>query len=186
MGAISTWRREWALAILILLSSAVRADPRIWVLIDTHHDRAEVLRGDHPLALFPNISWGRGGVASLHTAGDETTPLGHYHVTRIDYHSRFHVFIELNYPTLAHLDQAFRDGIFDATTYGDLLDYALAHGRLPQNTELGGHIGIHGLGEADPRVHARFNWTQGCIALTNSQIDRLLQYVQIGTPVVIR
>lgn len=186
MGAISIWRREWAIAILILLSSAVRADPRVWVLIDTQRDRAEVLSGDHPLALFSNISWGRGGVALLHTEGDETTPLGHYRITRIKHNSRFHVFIELNYPTLTNLDRAFRDGIVDTATYRDLLDYALAHGRLPQATQLGGHIGIHGLGEADPGVHARFHWTQGCIALTDSQIDRLLQYVQVGTPVVIR
>lgn len=186
MGAISIWQRELALAVLILFSSAVRADPRIWVLIDTQHDRAEVLRGDHPLAFFPNISWGRGGIAPLHIEGDETTPLGHYRITRIKHHSRFHVFIELNYPTLTHLDRAFRDGIIDAATYGDLLDYALTHGRLPQATALGGHIGIHGLGRADPGMHARFHWTQGCIALTDNQVDRLLQYVQVGTPVIIR
>lgn len=186
MGAALTWRRGLAIATLILFASAVRADSRIWVLIDTQHDRAEVLRGDLPLVLFPNISWGRGGVAPIHTEGDETTPLGHYRITRIKYDSRFHVFIELNYPTLTHLDQAFRDGIVDSITYQDLLDYALAHGRLPQATELGGHIGIHGLGKADPRVHARFHWTQGCIALTDSQVDRLLEYVQVGTPVVIR
>lgn len=186
MGAISIWRRELAMAVLILLSSAACAESRVWVLIDTQHDRAEVLRGHHPIALFSNISWGRGGIAAIHTEGDETTPLGHYHISRIKYNSRFHVFIELNYPTLAHLDRAFRDGIIDSATYGDLLDFALAHGRLPQATELGGHIGIHGLGKADPRVHARFNWTQGCIALTDDQIDHLLQYVQVGTPVIIR
>lgn len=186
MGAISTWRRALALAAFILLSAAVRADPRIWVLVDTHRDRAEVLRGDRPLVRFSNISWGRGGVASVHTAGDDTTPLGRYRITRIKHHSRYHVFMELNYPTLTHLDRAFRDGIVDTMTYQSALDYALAHGELPQATELGGHIGIHGLGRADAGMHARFHWTQGCIALTDSQIDRLLEYVQVGTPVVIR
>lgn len=186
MGGISAWLRGLAIAILLLLSFVARADSRIWILIDTHHDRAEVLRGDQPLALFPNISWGRGGLAKLHTEGDDTTPLGHYHITRIKRHSRFHVFIELNYPTLKNLDRAFRDGIIDTSTYQDMLDYALAHGRLPQASELGGHIGIHGLGKADPGVHARFHWTRGCIALTNQQVDRLLHYVQVGTPVVIR
>ena len=186
MGAITRWRRKLAVAVLVVLSSTVRAEPRIWVLIDTQRDQAEVLRGDHPLAFFSNISWGRGGVAPIHTAGDETTPLGHYRITRIKHHSRFHVFIELNYPTLDHLDRAFEDGIVDTVTYRGLLDYALSHGRLPQATELGGHIGIHGLGRGDPRVHARLHWTQGCVALTDGQVDRLLQYVHVGTPVVIR
>lgn len=186
MEAMAKWRQKLIIAALILLSSTVHADPRVWVLIDTQQVRAEVLRGDDLIAVFPNISWGRGGLAPIHIAGDNTTPLGHYHVTRIDYDSRFHVFIELNYPTLADLDRAYQEGIVDAATYEDMLDYALIHGRLPQSTVLGGHIGIHGLGKGNPRVHARFHWTEGCIALTNSQVERLLQYVQVGTLVVIR
>ncbi len=35
-------------------------------------------------------------------------------------------------------------------------------------------------------MHRDFNWTHGCVALTNEQIDRLLQRVGLGTRVVIR
>ena len=56
----------------------------------------------------------------------------------------------------------------------------------PQQTALGGHIGIHGIGAGDPRIHEDFNWTSGCIALTNAQIDDLAGWVRLGMRVVVR
>jgi hypothetical protein len=51
---------------------------------------------------------------------------------------------------------------------------------------LGGQIGIHGLGRADPRLHEMADWTRGCVAVTNEQIDILRRHVYIGMAVVIR
>ncbi|MDZ7736419.1 MAG: L,D-transpeptidase [Gammaproteobacteria bacterium] len=60
----------------------------------------------------------------------------------------------------------------------------------PQNTALGGYIGIHGIGEVNDEKIMTFtqgqNWTAGCIALTNEQISELRQFVSIGTRIVIR
>ena len=49
-----------------------------------------------------------------------------------------------------------------------------------------GNIGIHGVGSGDLDVHREYNWTNGCVALTNAQIDILAQWAHIGTPVEIR
>ena len=57
-----------------------------------------------------------------------------------------------------------------------------------QNTPLGGAIGIHGIGEITEEkleIHRTINWTKGCIALTNDEIDDLLHYIGVGTKVVI-
>jgi hypothetical protein len=56
----------------------------------------------------------------------------------------------------------------------------------PSNTGLGGNIGIHGIGAGDPQVHEDFNWTEGCIALTNEQIEELARWIHLGTRVVVR
>jgi lipoprotein-anchoring transpeptidase ErfK/SrfK len=56
----------------------------------------------------------------------------------------------------------------------------------PQHTPLGGYIGIHGVGSGDPEVHRAYNWTNGCVALTNAQIDILAEWARAGTPVEIR
>ena len=42
------------------------------------------------------------------------------------------------------------------------------------------------LGDANPDLHEIANWTEGCVALTNEQIDQLKTHVYIGMPVIIR
>ena len=174
-----------ALAVLVLVGGPVEAAER-WILVDTDRAVAEVRTVDGVSARIDNLSFGRGGTAPLHEQGDETTPLGEFRVTSINHESDYHVFIGLNYPTATHLDRAREAGLIDTQRHRQLLERGWMLGHLPQDTVLGGHIGLHGVGEADRGVHRRFNWTQGCVAMTDSQIERLLEYVDIGTPVVIR
>lgn len=184
------WRRLWVIGLLGLMVFApltpAAARAGTWILIDTSAATAKVKRGEETVLSLANLSFGRGGIAPLHLRGDGTTPLGEFHITRVDYDTKYHVFLGLNYPTLDALNTAYRTGIIDQATYGWALDFGLARGHLPQRTVLGGHIGIHGLGKADLTIHKRFNWTQGCVAMTDDQIDRLLRFVEVGTPVVIR
>lgn len=187
---VNDWRHlfriglVWLMVLAPLMPAAARTDT--WLLIDTSAATAEVKRGGETVLRLPNLSFGRGGVAALHLYGDKTTPLGEFHITRVDRDTNYHVFLGLNYPTLEHLDAAYRTGVIDQATYSWALDFALARGHMPQRTVLGGHIGIHGLGRADLDIHQRFNWTQGCVAMTDSQIDQLLHFVTVGTSVVIR
>jgi len=179
----------WAIATILLMglhSAVAAADGNVWVLIDTAAERARVFRGQEAIARFRDISIGRGGTAHVRTEGDDTTPLGTFHVRRISYDSRFHIFMELDYPTIHNAERALKAGAIDLHDYRTFLDEVLAYGHTPQDTVLGGHIGIHGLGKADPVLHRRLNWTEGCIALTDDQIDRLAKWVDVGTRVVIR
>jgi murein L,D-transpeptidase YafK len=53
----------------------------------------------------------------------------------------------------------------------------------------GGEIMIHGLRNEYAWMgerHRRTDWTEGCIAVTNEEIDEIWQLVDIGTPVEIR
>ena len=79
-----------------------------------------------------------------------------------------------------------RAGVIDRVRYWDIYDRMVVSGGPPQDTVLGGHIGIHGIGEGNPEIHRRFDWTQGCIALTNEEIEQLANLVGIGAKVVIR
>jgi len=83
-------------------------------------------------------------------------------------------------------DNALRKGVIDGPTYKRIVTAHHFNQIPPQNTPLGGQIGIHGLGNADSRIHQTFDWTHGCIALTNTQIDHLSQMVETGTVVKIR
>jgi murein L,D-transpeptidase YafK len=184
---VKGYRPALALVLLLLASLAQAAGSHgAWLLVDTHTATAEVRRDGKPLVRISNLSFGRGGVSRVHEEGDETTPLGEYHIRWINRDSQFHVFLQLDYPNMRTLDEANRQGLLDDNTYESLLDFAVAHGYIPQNSPLGGHIGLHGLGKADPKIHRRFNWTEGCVAMTDAQIDKLLEFVSIGTRVVIR
>ncbi len=48
------------------------------------------------------------------------------------------------------------------------------------HTALGGMIEIHGDGTGVSN-----NWTQGCVAIHNTHIDKLWAWVEVGTPVII-
>ncbi|WP_129140118.1 L,D-transpeptidase family protein [Modicisalibacter coralii] len=179
----------WILGLLLAmpaLAQAVTEREAVWVLVDHASSTLTIYRGDRELERFHPISVGRRGVASQRLRGDMTTPSGEFRITRINRDSNFHIFLGLDYPNLAQARQAQEDGTFSDSDFARYLSYYRRHGRPPQDTILGGSIGIHGLGEADPELHRRFNWTQGCVAVTNRQIDRLTQLVRLGTKVIIR
>lgn len=156
-----------------------------WVRVDTGTATLSVLRGKHVIARFGDISIGRGGVSRRRLVGDQSTPLGEFRVAKIRERSQFHRFFIIDYPNEARASLALRRGEIDEPTF-KAIRVAVRAGRLPpQGTSLGGNIGIHGLGAADPRLHEAFNWTRGCIALTNEQVDRLTRWIHVGTRVVI-
>lgn len=168
---------------LITLGYA-RADD-YWLMIDTRAQSLMVMKGERVQLSFDNIAIGRNGPAPLRTRGDNTTPLGTFHIAWVNPRSKFKTFFGFDYPSRPLAEAALRQGLIDIFTYEDIVS-AIDAGRVPpQNTPLGGFLGIHGLGNADPGIHEKLNWTQGCVALTNEQIEELAKWVDIGTRVVI-
>lgn len=158
-----------------------------WILVETGALTLTVFSAeDRVLARFHNISVGSGGVAEIHRRGDATTPQGVFHVAWIARHSPYETFYGLDYPSASIARRAHAEGIISRAEL-DAIIGALQQYRLPpQDTPLGGRLGIHGIGHGDPRIHEAFNWTDGCVALTNPQIRQLSRWVHVGTRVVIR
>lgn len=168
-----------------ILSSAQPGN-EVWVLVETGKQRLMVMQGDRPVDTFEGISFGRNGVTREKVSGDNKTPLGVFHIAWVNDRSKYHLFFGLDYPNFSYIKWGWRRGMLDVPTLRAFIRANYQSAIPPQNTPLGGYIGIHGLGKADRRIHGRFNWTRGCIALTNSQIDRLRRWVGVGTTVVIR
>jgi len=158
------------------------------VRIDTKALTLTVIQNDRDVLSFSNIAIGRYGTATAFDKrrGDNKTPLGHFAIAWITGNTSFRRFFGLYYPNKEYAERAFQAGRLDKKTW-DHVRSALAAGRLPpQDTVLGGNLGIHGIGDGDTAIHEQFNWTGGCVALTNDQIDRLAVWVRVGTPVEIR
>jgi len=138
-----------------------------WVVVDTKQRTLTVFADKGKIVEhLPYVSIGRGGVSKDRLHGDRKTPLGTFHVAWINPDSRFTLFFGLDFPTVEHADRSYRNRIISRTTYHRLLDAALEQRIPPQNTPLGGSIGIHGLGDKDQRFHYADNWTDGCVAVT--------------------
>lgn len=147
-----------------------------------------VKRGDEVILQYP-ASWGRGGPGDKQQLGDKKTPTGIYRIMGFNNNSKFHLFMRLNYPNVKDAFYGLKSGVINRQEFDRIIE-ALRHGRLPpQNTALGGAIGLHGVGFENKkklRIHSNLNWTEGCIALTNSEISTLRYYVSVGTEVVIK
>ena len=180
----------WCVVALILTLSGARevlaGESDTWVLIDIGKMNLSVLQGDTVKRSYRNISIGRGGSTAEKKRYDGKTPLGEFRIVRMTTDSPFHRFIGLDYPDLERAKSARQAGTINQTRYAAIRRAIQAKQVPPQETVLGGYIGIHGIGEGSVVIHEDFNWTQGCIALTNAQIDDLVNWLRIGTKVVIR
>ncbi len=179
-------RRIYTLLLLICLSSVAWAKEGIWLLVDTQKLSLSVNQGNKTLEVLENIAIGKRGAGFKKRMGDEVTPLGDYKIGWIDRRSAFQVFMGITYPSSENAEKALQEGLIGVNHYQAIVN-AEQHDRVPpQNTPLGGRIGIHGLGRADVDIHKSMNWTRGCIALTNPQIMRLSRWVSEGTVIKIR
>lgn len=172
-------------SLLCLLSSAARSD-NSWLLVETEKMTLSVMSGNAAKQIYKHVSLGRGGISTDRIKGDQITPLGEYHISRVSTDSPFHLFIGLDYPNLDQAMRALLDGKINARQFGAIRKALAQKKEPPQNTALGGNIGIHGVGSGSPEIHKRFNWTNGCVALTNEQVDDLIRRIHVGMRVVIR
>lgn len=179
------WRIYFSLFCSIY-SLSLFADDGIWLLVDTTALTIEVKKGEKTLETINDIAIGQGGAGRKGHRGDNITPFGNYRIGWVGERSNFRKFFGLTYPSPEDAEKALQQGTINKATYHSIITAHRYHQVPPQNTPLGGRIGIHGLGRADAKIHKRMNWTHGCIALTNGQIDHLSQWIDTGTLVKIK
>lgn len=183
----SAHARWWAplLAWALLLGSTPAAAGEIWLDVNTDKETLTVMDYTSVVHTFEGIAIGRNGVSRSRTEGDQTTPLGSYRIRKINPDSRYHLFFGFDYPNLKQANEALKAQRISSAEWQSI-NLAHMQGREPPaNTALGGYIGIHGIGSGDPQIHEDFNWTEGCVALTNEQMDELARWVKAGTQVIV-
>ena len=135
--------------------------------------QSNVLVRDYPVGLGFHPTGDKEG------DGDGRTPEGDFIVCQKNPISRFNKALVLNYPDRLHAERAFFAGILSPPEFKGILIAAERKATPPWDTKLGGQIYIHAGG-------ANKDWTQGCVALYNSDMDELFKIATTGTPVHIR
>ncbi|NLJ26430.1 MAG: L,D-transpeptidase [Deltaproteobacteria bacterium] len=111
--------------------------------------------------------------------GDGRTPEGEFWICVKNAASQFGKSLGLNYPDKKHAERAFFAGIISPVEFRDILLAFENRDKPPWNTVLGGEIFIHSGG-------AHKDWTNGCVALYDSDMEELFKIAAVGTPVSIR
>jgi murein L,D-transpeptidase YafK len=165
------------IALLVVLGAAlssVRGFAGTEPPITQKADSILILKKDHVMELLAGgkvlktykVALGRGGLAPKEREGDGRTPEGHYVIDSRNADSHYHRALHVSYPNAEDRKRAAQLGVAP-----------------------GGAIMIHGLPNGQEKIgaaHRLYDWTLGCIAVTNDEIDEVWSLVPLGTPVEIR
>lgn len=136
----------------------------IHILIVKHTRTMMLMRGNSILKTY-RISLGTDPVGPKERQGDHKTPEGDYIVDSKNPHSQFYRALHLSYPNTVDRARPRKLGV-----------------------NPGGDVEIHGLGAKYGWIGASqrlSDWTDGCIAVTNGEIDEIFSMVPVGTRVEI-
>jgi murein L,D-transpeptidase YafK len=157
------------------------AQPALSIYVSKTARQLRLLEGEQQLAAFP-VVLGRDPKTTKLFRGDGRTPEGRYYVCEKRPRSRFHKFLGISYPNIADAERAYTQQLISGEEWADIFFANLRQTVPPWSTALGGRVGIHGFGA---REEVPIDWTDGCIAVSNIDIDYLYDRVPVGTPVII-
>jgi murein L,D-transpeptidase YafK len=135
------------------------------ILVEKSARRLTLLWQGRPVKSY-RVALGRAPVGRKQCQGDNRTPEGIYRVDSRNAGSAYHRSLHVSYPNAQDVANARRLGCRPG---GDIMIHGIANGY--------GWIGS---------LHAQKDWTLGCIAITDQEIDEIWAAVPNGTPVEIR
>ena len=154
---------------MALLVSASAAVPPLGLV-----DSIVVEKRAHTLTLFRDgkpartylVALGGHPLGDKLSAGDKRTPEGLFYIDARQPNSKYHLALHISYPDVVHRARSQAAGVQPG---GDIMIHGLPNG-----------LGAAG---ASHRIN---DWTNGCVALTDEEIEQIWSVVPIGTPVEIK
>jgi len=135
------------------------------IQVEKSSRQLKIFKSGRLIRSYP-IALGRSPIGAKTREGDNKTPEGSYIIDWRNPSSGYHLSLHVSYPSPADMTRARQAGI-----------------------QPGGAIMIHGLRNGLGwlgRAHRPFNWTRGCIAVTNPEIEELWRVIPNGTPILIK
>ena len=150
---------------LFPLQSVAEEIPHIdHILVQKSARKMFLQSGDKTVREY-TIRLGREPVGAKEREGDNRTPEGNYTIVSHNPNSAYHLSLRISYPTAEQRAEADKNGY-----------------------SAGGDIMIHGYPNKSPAflfrfIHAWRDWTAGCIAVSNKEIEEIYEMVKDGTPI---
>lgn len=149
-------------------ASAIGDTPNLHIdrVVVYKHDRKMVLQSNGKVIRSYRVALGGDPIGPKRQEGDHRTPEGLYVLDSRNAHSHFYKAFHISYPNSEDIAGAKK---LRVSPGGDIM----LHG-LPK--------GYAWLGTA----HTLHDWTDGCIAVTNEEMDEIWELVRVGTPIEIK
>ena len=135
------------------------------ILVEKSERKLSILRGGKVLKTY-HVALGRNPIGAKEQEGDNKTPEGIYTIDYRNPKSEYHLALHISYPSAEDITRAAQRGV-----------------------NAGFDIMIHGLPNGQDRIgaaHRQKDWTAGCIAVTDEEIDELYRVTPDGTTIEIR
>ena len=160
--------RILAIAVLAVCSAPGWCDAPLpqadFILVDKSERKMWLITAGEKYREY-DISLGERPLGHKQQEGDERTPEGRYVIDYRNPESKFHLSLHISYPREEDEADARRRGVSP-----------------------GGNIFIHGLPNDTrvmPKTYRTMDWTDGCIAVNNREIEEIWHLVRDGTPIEI-
>ena len=158
----------------LLLIGMLAADDSVSFAHPVKADQVVLVKSQRTLTLLSQgnvirtykVALGGAPVGAKEQQGDHKTPEGHYVLDRRNSKSRFYKSLHVSYPNEQDQQKAAKNG---TSPGGDVMLHGLPNGF--------GWLGA---------AHRAMVWTDGCIAVTDAEIDEIWDLVADGTPIEIR
>lgn len=144
------------------LPAEARAD---LLVLEKSKRQLTLYRDGQPLKTYP-VALGRQPVGAKQEEGDRKTPEGNYLIDYRNAGSGYFRSMHISYPAAADREAARQRGVSPG---GDIMIHGLRNG-----------VGWMG------KLHRLADWTLGCVALTNAEMEELWRAVPNGTPIELR
>jgi murein L,D-transpeptidase YafK len=172
--SVSAASRDTTLATLTVATPTVRRTPIVGVKGILAADSIVVEKAKHTLTLylagFPvrtyGVALGKEPTGDKVRIGDNRTPEGLFRIDFKNPQSKYHMALHISYPDAAHIQRARALGV---ATGGDIM----IHGLPPAFKDYGA-------------AHRETDWTEGCIAVTDQEIEEIWRAVPAGAPIQIK
>ena len=155
-----------ALIILLLVPAFAFAVEKADMVLVIKSEAKLYLKKNGKVIKHYHVAFGANPKGHKLQEGDERTPEGRYDLDYKKADSSFYKAIHISYPNQADRKRAKKSGV-----------------------NPGGHIMIHGQKDGFGWLAwliQRFNWTDGCIAVSNRAMDEIWRFVDVGTPIEIK
>lgn len=135
------------------------------IVVEKGRRRLTLYQAGFPVGVY-RIALGKQPVGDKVRVGDNRTPEGLFYIDYKNPRSQYHMALHISYPDAAHIARARSRGV-----------------------KAGGDVMIHGLPDKYAGVgaeHSEYDWTEGCIAVTNAEIEQIWRAVPRGAPIQIK